>query len=92
MKWVKDLNYEKRLNNLKLQFLEKKKDKKRFDSESQDPIQPNWPGSKSIVKFSRRPGLRRAPPRPLQQTGEPGEEGTVLHGELLSTETVCHLQ
>ncbi len=43
-RWVKglrDLSYEDRLKELKLQSLQKKKDKKRFSPDSQDHIQPN---------------------------------------------------
>ncbi len=42
-RWVKGLNHEDRLKELKLQSLEKKKDKKRFGPDSQDHIQQNCP-------------------------------------------------
>ncbi len=47
-RWLKGLRgliYEERLKTLKLQTLEKKKDKKRFGPDPQNTLQPNSPGS-----------------------------------------------
>ncbi len=46
--------YEDRLKELKLQSVEKKKDKKWFGPDSQDHIQPNWPWNFSTVQVLQK--------------------------------------
>ncbi len=45
-----------------------------------------------LLKISRRPGLEDHNLEFFYKPGEPVEEGKALHAELLSAETVNHLQ
>ncbi len=87
MKCLSDLIYEERLKEVKLQSLEKRRI--RNDLELTHKIifhQIDLEASK-LFKFSRRPGHHLDF---FNKPGEPVEEGTALHAELLSSGTVYH--
>ncbi len=71
-RWVKglrDFNYEDRLNELKLQSLEKRRIRNDLVLPHKIICNQNDLEASQLFKFSRRPGLRRSSLRLLQQTG-----------------------
>ncbi len=87
-----DPNYEDRLNELKLQFLKKRKTKNDLVLTHEIIYNQIDLETSQLLKFSRRPGLEDHHLDFFYKPGEPVEEGTALHAELLSTGTVYHLQ
>ncbi len=69
MKGLRDLSYEKRLKELKLQSLEKRRIRNDLVRTHKIIFHQIDPEASELFKFSRRPGPRRSSLRLLQQTG-----------------------
>ncbi len=87
-RWVKGLrglNYEERLQALKLQPLEKRRLRNYMVLTHKILYNHIDLEATQLFKFSRRPGLRKSSIRLLHQSVEPAEDATVLRTGLFIT-------